>query len=93
MYLLVRRKKKLNKKDILKRIIGLNEYMLSDCDKKLVLLTISSDYTYNKAIAITDKNWYSIDDKNCFKTWNEVDAFIDGLCKGKNTNFEQITER
>ena len=83
----------MNKKDILKRIIGLNEYMLSDCDKKLVLLTISSDYTYNKAIAITDKNWYSIDDKNCFKTWNEVDAFIDGLCKGKNTNFEQITER
>ena len=98
MYLLVRRKKKLNKKDILKRIIGLNEYMLSDCDKQLVLLTISSDYTYNKAIAITDKNckdknWYSIDDKNCFKTWNEVDAFIDGLCKGKNTNFEQTSER
>ena len=46
----------MNKKDILKRIIGLNEYMLSDCNKQLVLLTISSDYTYNKAIAITDKN-------------------------------------
>ncbi len=30
--------------------------MLSDSDKQLLLLTISSDYTYNKAIAIVDKN-------------------------------------
>lgn len=82
----------MNKTDIKQRINGLNEYMLSDSDKKLLLLTISSDYTYNKAIAIVNKennneDWYSVDDKNCFKTWNEVEAFIDEICKGKNTNF------
>lgn len=82
----------MNKKEIEKRIAGLNEYMLSDSDKKLLMLSISSDYTYNKAIALvnkehTNKNWYSVDTKNCFKTWNEADAFIDGLCLGKNTNF------
>lgn len=87
----------MNKTDIKQRINGLNEYMLSDSDKKLLLLTISSDYTYNKAIAIVDKennnkDWYSVDDKNCFKTWNEVKAFIDGICKGKNTNFNYSHE-
>lgn len=61
----------MNKTDIKQRINGLNEYMLSDSDKKLLLLTISSDYTYNKAIAIVNKennnkDWYSVDDKNCF---------------------------
>ena len=40
-----------NKSDLRERIKGLNEYMLSDTDKKLILLSISSDYTYNKAIA------------------------------------------
>ena len=84
----------MTKKELEKRIQGLNEYMLSDTDKKLLMLSISSDYTYNKAIALVDKNcknkdWYSIDDKNCFKTWDEIDAFIDGICKGKNTNFEE----
>ncbi|MFR5684497.1 MAG: hypothetical protein ACLUD1_10725 [Clostridia bacterium] len=68
--------------------------MLSDSDLKLLLLKISNDYTYNKAIALVNKNcknndWYSVDDKNCFKTWEEVDAFIDGLCKGKNTKFAE----
>lgn len=86
------------KSDIKQRINGLNKYMLSDSDKQLLLLTISSDYTYNKAIAIIDKNterkdWYSVDDKNCFKTWDEIDAFIDGICKGRNTNFEYNQER
>lgn len=81
-----------NKNDLKERIKGLNEYMLSDTDKKLILLSISSDYTYNKAIALINKNnkakdWYAVDYKNCFKTWNEADAFLDGLCLGKNTNF------
>ena len=82
------------KKDNIKnRIKSLNEYMLSDSDLKLLLLKISNDYTYNKGIALVDKNyngnnWYEIDDKNCFKTWDEIDAFIDGLCRGKNTNFD-----
>lgn len=88
----------MNKLEIQKRIDGLNEYMLSDSDKKLLLLKISSDYTYNKAIAIvnkkhSNKDWYSIDDKNYFKTWDEIDAFIDGLCRGKNTNFGNERER
>lgn len=81
-----------DKSDLRERIKGLNEYMLSDTDKKLILLSISSDYTYNKAIALINKNnkaknWYAVDYKNCFKTWNEADAFLDGLCLGKNTNF------
>lgn len=88
----------MNKADIKQRINGLNECMLLNSDKKLLLLTISSDYTYNKAVAIVDKennssDWYSIDDKHCFKTWNEVEAFIDGVCKGKNTNFKLQEER
>lgn len=88
----------MNKSDIQKRIDGLNEYMLSDSDKQLSLLKISSDYTYNKAIALIEKSskrndWYSIDDKRCFKTWNEIDAYIDGICKGKNTNFYEEHER
>lgn len=66
-----------NKSDLRERIKGLNEYMLSDTDKKLILLSISSDYTYNKAIALINKNnkakdWYAVDYKNCFKTWNEA---------------------
>ena len=84
----------MKKDNIKKRIKGLNKYMLSDSSLQLLLLKISNDYTYNKAIALVDKNcknkdWYSIDDKNCFKTWDEIDAFIDGICKGKNTNFEE----
>ena len=82
----------MNKKDIENRIKGLNEYMLSDSDKKLLMLKISSDYTYNKAIALIDKeninnDWYSVDYKNCFKTWDEAEAFLDGLCLAKNTRF------
>lgn len=84
----------MNKKEIVNRIEGLNKYMLSNSNLQLLLLKISNDYTYNKAIALIDKNcknkdWYSINDKNCFKTWNEIDAFIDGICKAKNTNFEK----
>lgn len=82
----------MTKKDIENRINGLNEYMLSDSDKKLIMLKISSDYTYNKAIAIVDKehtnkDWYSVDYKNCFKTWDEAEAFLDGICLAKNTQF------
>lgn len=84
----------MNKTDIQNRINGLNEYMLSNTNKELLLLKISNDYTYNKAIAIIPrdtlrKDWYSIDNKNCFKTWNEVEAFIEGICVAKNTNFER----
>ena len=84
----------MNKTDIQKRINGLNEFMLSNSRKELLLLKISNDYTYNKAVALINKNtknkdWYSIDNKTCFKTWNEVDAFIDGICLAKNTDFER----
>ena len=82
----------MNKYELQKRIDGLNEYMLSDSNKKLLMLSISSDYTYNKAIALvnkehTNKDWYSVDNKNCFKTWNEAEAFIYLLFLYKNTNF------
>ena len=42
----------MNKKDIETRIEALNEYMLSDTDFELTLLKISSEYYYNKAIAL-----------------------------------------
>lgn len=90
----------MNKSEIQARINGLNEYMLSNSDKKLLLLKISNDYTYNKAVAIVSKNvekndWYSTDDKYCARTWSELESYIDGICKGKNTNFanEEYIER
>ncbi len=88
----------MSKIDVENRINGLNEYMLADCEKELLLLKISNDYTYNKAVAIVNKglkhkDWYSVDDKNCFKTWDEVEAFIDGICRGKNTKFYEEEER
>ena len=87
----------MNKNEIQKRINGLNNYMLADSNKELILLKKSNDYTYNKGVALINKNykdktWYGISDKNCFKTWAEVEAFIDGICKGKNTNFYENTE-
>lgn len=82
------------KNEIEKRVNGLNEYMLSNSTKELLLMKTSSIYTYNKGIAIIDKdeknkNWYGIDNKNCYKTWAEIEAFIDGLCLGKNTDFTE----
>lgn len=82
------------KSEIEKRVNGLNEYMLSNSEKELLLLKNSNDYTYNKGIAIIDKNtkdksWYAVDRKNCYKTWAEIEAFIDGLCLAKNTNFAE----
>lgn len=87
----------MNKTELQTRINELNEYMLSDSDMKLLLLKISSDYTYNKAIAIvpkeTDtKDWYSIDEKYCARTWSELEAYIDGICKGKNTRFKSYED-
>ena len=88
----------MGKSEIKSRVNGLNEYMLADTNKELLLLTISSDYTYNKAIALIDKNtkykdWYSVNNKNCYKTLAEIEAFIDGLCLGKNTHFDEQNER
>lgn len=87
----------MNKSDIKTRVNGLNEYMLSNTDKELLILNTSSIYTYNKAIALIDKNnkeknWYALDNKNCYKTWAEIEAFIDGLCLAKNTNFNTVRE-
>ncbi len=87
-----------NKSDIEKRIKGLNEVFLDETTKKFIILNISNDYTYNKAIAIVDKNynhndWYATDDKACFKTRNEIDAFIDGVCKARHTNFYEEYDR
>ena len=62
----------MNKVAILKRINGLNEFMLSNSNKQILLLKIPNIYTCNKAIAIVDRNikekdWYSVDNKSCFK--------------------------
>ena len=84
----------MNRIAILKRINGLNEFMLSNSNKQILLLKIPNIYTYNQAIAIVDRNtkekdWFSVDNKSCFRTWDEIEAFIDGLCVGKNTDFER----
>ena len=87
----------MNKRDIESRIKALNEYMLSDTNLELALLKISSEYYYNKAIALVKKgdrkDWYSISQKNCFKNWNEADVFLDGFCLARNTNFDRVHER
>ena len=82
----------MNKVAILKRINGLNEFMLSNSNKQILLLKIPNIYTCNKAIAIVDRvtkerDLFSVDNKSCFRTWDEIEAFIDGLCVGKNTDF------
>ena len=83
----------MTKKELEKRIHQLNECMLSDSDKKLLLMKTSNVYTYNKAIALInkdckDQDWYAISNKNYFKNWSEAEAFLDGLCLGKNTKFK-----
>lgn len=87
----------MNRKDIETRISGLNESMLYDTNLELAILKISPDYYYNKAIALIKKgerkDWYSISYKNCFKSWNEADAFIDGFCLAKNIKLDKILER
>lgn len=86
----------MNRKDIETRISGLNESMLYDANLELAILKISPDYYYNKAIALIKKgerkDWYSISYKNCFKSWNEADAFLDGFCLAKNTKVDKILE-
>lgn len=87
----------MNRKDIETRISGLNESMLYDTNLELAILKISPDYYYNKAIVLIKKgarkDWYSISYKNCFKSWNEADAFLDGFCLAKNTKLDKILER
>ena len=88
----------MNRNELQERINNLNEYMLSDTKYQLQLLKISSDYTYNKAVALVEKeskkkDWYSVGNKNCFKTWLEADTFLDGFCLAKNTDFEELHER
>ena len=80
------------------RIKCLNDEMFLDSPLELITLRTSTDYTYNKAIALVDKNstkkcWYSVNYKNCFKTWKDADLFLDGFCLAKNTNFDRICER
>lgn len=87
----------MNKSEIQNRIDCLNEYVLSDMDKKLLLLKLSNDYTYNKAITLVDKSnintdWYCLNYKACYKSWNEIETYLDGLCKWKNTIFTRDIE-
>lgn len=84
----------MTKKEIKEFIDCINENLLEESSKKLELLNTSSDYTYNKAIALVDKDnpnkgWYGTSYKNCYKTWAEIEAFIDGFCKCKNADFNE----
>ena len=48
--------------EFINRINGLNEYMLENSDKELLLLKLSNDYTYNKAVAIVNKKHIALGD-------------------------------
>ncbi len=81
-----------NQEDLEKKINWLNQFILADSNKQLLLPNLIEDETQEKSIALVNKeqmnkDWNSIDSKNYFKTWNEVNSFIDGLCLGKNTRF------
>lgn len=88
----------MNRSEIEYRIKCLNEGMFLDSPFELIILKNSPDYTYNKAIALVDKesnrkDWYSVSYKNYFKTWKDADIFLDGFCLAKNTNFDKVCER
>lgn len=89
---------KYNKEKIQENISLINELMLRHTDKEVILLKTSNLYTYNKGIALIDKDtknkdWYGISNKNCYKTWEEIEAFLEGLCVGKNAKFNEYYER
>ena len=84
----------MTKQEIQEWINSINANLLSNCNQKLEILSTSSDYTYNKAVALIGKNnqnkgWYGTSYKNCYKTWAEIEAFIDGFCKCKNAEFNE----
>lgn len=84
----------MTKREIDEWIECINKELLGECNQKLEILKTSSDYTYNKAITLTEKNapnkgWYGTSYKNCYRTWAEVEAFIEGFCKCKNANFNE----
>ena len=85
--------------EIRNRINEINQYILFDSRVELQLLKLANETILNKAIALLDKNideaeWHKITNKNCYKTWAEINAFLDGLCIGKNcSNRELVRER
>lgn len=88
----------MNRSEIENRVKCLNVELLDDSSLELLVLKTSSDYTYNKALAVVEKNalrkdWYSVSYKNCFKTWNDADIFLDGFCLGKNSAQSITNER
>lgn len=88
----------MNKSEIIERVNALNKGLFNGTNKHLLVLNIAGCYTYNKAIALVDNeitstNWYEVDYKNCFKTWSEADAFIDGICLARNTEFKYIDNK
>lgn len=88
-----------DEEEIRNRINEINQYILFDSRVELQLLKLANEHILNKAIALLDKNidekeWHKITNKNCYKTWAEINAFLDGLCIGKNcSNRELVRER
>ena len=62
-------------------------------------MKIANEHILNKAITLLDKSidkveWHEITNKNCYKTWGEINAFLDGLCIGKScSENESVRER
>ena len=84
----------MTKQEIKEWVDCINKELLGECSQKLEILRTSGDYTYNKAVVLTNKDnlnkgWYGTSYKNCYKTWAEIEAFIDGFCKCQNANLNE----
>lgn len=72
----------------------INEIYLRNTDKEIAVLRNANIYECNKAVALICKDskykdWYGVTNKSCYKSWNEVQAFLDGLCVGKYAEFNE----
>ena len=84
----------MNKVAILKRINGLNEFMLSNSNKQILLLKIPNIYTCNKAIAIVDRDtkerdWFSEANQNCTRNGDVIEETIEEHSVSKNTEYRR----
>lgn len=82
-------KKTNNKKIINEKISLLNDlFKFRKINKKIFIVTCSSVYVYNKAVAITapeqEESYYAVAaaQKKKFKTWSDVVDYLDGVISG-----------
>jgi hypothetical protein len=84
---------KTTKKDIIRVIDGINKGILKNTGLRMFLINRSTDYTYNKTVALLTTNsdsikyteypdYYALTEReklSNFKTYKEVDIFLQGF--------------